>query len=60
MNQSEFLAITCSFLKARGTLSAQGAIGLSFVYHWLKAGVSSHSQSVSEAIAITVLLLIVI
>ena len=60
MKNPEFLAITCSLLKARGAFSAQGAIGLSFVYDWLRAVASSLSQSVSEAIAIALLLLLVI
>ena len=36
MNQSEFLAITCNFLKAREKLRVQGAIGCGFSSHWVK------------------------
>ena len=35
-NQSEFLAITCNSLKARGKSRVQGAIGFDFASHWLK------------------------
>jgi len=35
VNQSEFLAISCNFLEARETLSAQGAIGFS-ASKWLQ------------------------
>ena len=36
MNQSEFLAIICNFLKARENSRAQGAIGLVFKSLWLE------------------------
>ena len=36
MNQSGFLAIACNYLKARENSHEQGAIGFSFVSHWLK------------------------
>ena len=36
MNQSQFLAITCSSLEAREKSRVLGAIGLSFASHWLK------------------------
>ena len=36
MNQSEFLAVTCNFLKAREKSRVQGAIGIGFGSHWLK------------------------
>ena len=36
INQSEFLAITCNLLKARGKSRVQGVIGLRFASDWLK------------------------
>ena len=36
MNQSEFLAITCSSLKAREKSRVQGAIDFGFASDWLK------------------------
>ena len=36
MNQSEFLLITCYFLKAREKSRLQGAIAFGFATHWLK------------------------
>ena len=36
MNQSQFLAITCSKLKAREKSRVHGAIGFGFASHWLK------------------------
>lgn len=36
MNQSEFLVITCSFLKAREKSRVQCAILFDFASHWLK------------------------
>ena len=36
MNQSEFLAITHSSLKAREKSRVHGAIGFAFASHWLK------------------------
>ena len=36
MNQSQFLAITCNSLKARGKSRVHGATGLGFASHWLK------------------------
>jgi len=35
MNQSQFLAITCNSLEARGKSRAHGAIGFGFASHWL-------------------------
>ena len=36
MNQSQFLAITCSSLKRREKSRLHGAIGFGFASHWLK------------------------
>ena len=36
MNQSQFLAINCSSLKARERSRVHGAIGFGFASHWLK------------------------
>ena len=36
MNQSQFRAITCNSLKARGKSRLPNAIGFGFAYHWLK------------------------
>ena len=36
MNQSEFQAITCNFLKVREKSCAQGAIGFGFASDWPK------------------------
>ena len=36
MNQSQFLAITCNSLEARGKSRIHGAIGFDFVFHWLR------------------------
>ena len=36
MNQSQFLAITCSSLEAREISRVHGAIGFGFASHWLK------------------------
>ena len=36
MNQSEFLAISRNYFKAREKLCVQGAIGFGFASHWLK------------------------
>ena len=36
MNQSQFLAITCYWLKAREKSPVHGAIGFGFASHWLK------------------------
>ena len=36
INQSQFLAITCSSLKAREKSRVQGAIAFGFASHWLK------------------------
>ena len=38
MNQSQFLAITCNSLHARGKSRVHGAIGFGFDSHWLKNG----------------------
>ena len=35
-NQSQFIAITCNSLKARGKSRLRGAIGFGFTSHWLK------------------------
>ena len=56
MNQSEFLAIMCNFLKARENWRAQGAIGFGFLIFGWKTGARFVSQSVSVAIAIVQLL----
>ena len=37
MNQSEFLAIMCSLLKAREKSRVHGSIDFDFVSHWLKS-----------------------
>ena len=47
MNQREFLAITCNFLKAREKSREQGAIGFGLAPHWLKTGAKFFSQSPS-------------
>jgi len=52
MNQSEFLAIMCNFLKARENWRAQGAIGFGFIIFGWKTGARFVSQSVNVAIAI--------
>ena len=36
VNQSQFLAITCNWLKAREKSRVHGAIGFAFASHWLK------------------------
>ena len=36
MNLSQFLAITCNLLEARGKSRVHGAIGFGFDSHWLK------------------------
>ena len=36
MNQPEFLAITCKWLKARENSRVQGAIAFGFASHWLE------------------------
>ena len=36
MNQSHFLAITCSSLKTQEKSCVNGAIGFGFASHWLK------------------------
>ena len=36
MNQSQFLAISCNSLEARGKSRVHGAIGFGFASHWLK------------------------
>ena len=36
MNQSQFLAITCSSLEAREKSRVHGVIGFGFASHWLK------------------------
>ena len=36
MNQSQFLAITCNSLEARGKSRIHGAIGFCFDSYWLK------------------------
>ena len=36
MNQSQFLAITCNSLEARGKSRVPGAIGFGCTSHWLK------------------------
>ena len=36
MNQSQFLAITCTSLEAREKSRVHGAIGFGFASHWLK------------------------
>ena len=36
MNQSQFVAITCSSLEAREKSRVHGAIGFGFASHWLK------------------------
>ena len=36
MNQSQFLAISCSSLEAREKARVHGAIGFGFDYNWLK------------------------
>ena len=36
MNQSQFLAITCNSLRARGKSCVHGAIDFGFATHWLK------------------------
>ena len=36
MNQSQFLAITCNLLEARGKSRVRGAIGFGFDSHWPK------------------------
>ena len=59
MNQSDFLAITCSLLTARERSRVQGAIGHGlplFLIGW-KTGARPFSQSLSVAIAIAWLLL---
>jgi len=56
MKQSEFLVITCSFLKAREKSRVQCAILFDFACHWLKSGARFFSQSVSVAIALAQLL----
>ena len=36
MNQSQFLAIICNWLKAREESRVHGEIGFGFASHWLK------------------------
>ena len=36
MNQSQFLAITCNWLKVQEKSWVHGTIGFSFASHWLK------------------------
>ena len=36
MNQSQFLAVTCNWLKAQEKSHVHGAIGFGFASHWLK------------------------
>ena len=51
MNHAEFLAITCTLLKAREKSRVQGAIGFGFASHWLKPGAGFFSQLLRVAIA---------
>ena len=53
MNQSQFLAIACNSLDARGKSHVHGAIGFGFASHWLKKLARVFSQSLSVAIVIT-------
>ena len=52
MNQPEFQAITCNFLKAREKLRAQGAIGFRLSSHWLKNWREIFNQPLNAFIAI--------
>ena len=36
MNESDFLPISCNFLKAQEKSRVQGAIGFGFASHWLE------------------------
>ena len=49
MNQSQFLANTCTSLKAREKSRVDGGIGFGFASHWLK----NWRELLSVAIAIT-------
>ena len=54
MNQSQFLAITCNSLEARGESRVHGAIGFGLDSHWLKnwresfKPITKHSKSQSR------------